>query len=348
MQTAQCLKVNATLDNRTLSRCTANCSQNCQRSAGGDSASTCNDDYRDSGANVVSQEKRKQCRAQREVDKVSSQLVGSLLDRRTRMLCTFNGFDNLPEGRILSQSFGTNLKYPGLVDSCRVDFAAWCLFARHGLGCNGCLFDASVAADHFAIDGYPAAWPNEDDFARKDRLRRHLKSLPIAEYGGSLWEGVQHIWNCAAASADSQSFEDFGGEYESCDHQRGEKLADRKRGDQRDGHGQLHRHAALDDVLERLFEDGIAANQRCHQSNHADTVERFPQMKPDGYSRQCHKNDTQNLDEFEARSVIITFHVARRHILEPGPTNELLRNLVENGTFLCLGDDSHGTSKLLS
>jgi hypothetical protein len=43
-----------------------------------------------------------------------------------------------------------------------------------------------------------------------------------------------------------------------------------------DGHGKLHRPAAFKDVLERFFEDGVAAHQTWSQPNHTDAVEWFP------------------------------------------------------------------------
>ena len=78
-----------------------------------------------------------------------------------------------------------------------------------------------------------------------------------------------------------------------------------KRGDEGDGHGKFHRHAAFDDVLECFFEDGIAANQRGRQSDHADPMKRLPQVEPDRCCRERDEDDTENLGEFKAVFVVM-------------------------------------------
>ena len=87
---------------------------------------------------------------------------------------------------------------------------------------------------------------------------------------------VQHVLNGTAPASHRESFEDLGGENEGGDHQGGEKLANRQRGNQGDGHGKLHRHAALENVFECLFENWVASSQRGYQANHAYPAERLP------------------------------------------------------------------------
>jgi hypothetical protein len=91
------------------------------------------------------------------------------------------------------------------------------------------------------------------------------------------------------------------------------ELSDSQCGRERDRHGKLHRHPALDDILECFFEDGITANQRGSQSNHTDSIKRLPQVEPDRRRRDCYEDDTENLDDFEA-----TFMVVVRSYLAAG------------------------------
>src|SRR5205823_8515524 len=50
-------------------------------------------------------------------------------------------------------------------------------------------------------------------------------------------------------------------EHKKRDDERGEKLPDAKRGDERQRHGQLHRHAPLAQILPRLLENGESTDK---------------------------------------------------------------------------------------
>src|SRR5580692_3945007 len=175
IQAAQGLKVNPAFDDRALSRGTAYSAQYRQRGTCSDSASSRNDNYGDRGTDVVCKEKGQQRCAQSKVNQVSGQLVSGFLDRRARMLRALDRFDDLAECRIFSQSVGADLKDAGLVDGAGKDSAARQLFAWHRLAGNRRLLHEGVPFDHFTIDGNPAAGPNQDHFARKNRLRRYVE-----------------------------------------------------------------------------------------------------------------------------------------------------------------------------
>ena len=163
-----------------------------------------------------------------------------------------------------------------------------------------------------AIDGNPAAGTNEDHLSGEDRICRHFENLTVSKHAGDLRKKIQHVLNGTPPASYGQSFEDFGREHERGDYQRGKELADCQRGDECDGHRQLHRHPAFDDVLECFFEDGITADQRGHQSDHADPVKRLPQMEPDRRRRECDEDDTENLDDFKAVFMVVVMIVFSR------------------------------------
>ena len=71
------------------------------------------------------------------------------------------------------------------------------------------------------------------------------KIRPSLQHARGLGKKVQHVLDGTAPAPDSEPFEDLGCEHERCDHKRGEKLADRQRGNKGDGHGEFHGHAAL-------------------------------------------------------------------------------------------------------
>ena len=74
--------------------------------------------------------------------------------------------------------------------------------------------------------------------------------------------------DCGTPAADRQSFENFGDENEQGDNQRREDFTDRQGCHDGDGHGKLHRHAALNDIFVGFLEDRETANDR---TDYADT-----------------------------------------------------------------------------
>lgn len=72
-----------------------------------------------------------------------------------------------------------------------------------------------------------------------------------------------------------------------------------------DGHGELHRHAALDDILERFLEDRITANHRGGQSKYTHLTKWLPQMKSDRRRRERDKENTKNLSDFKAVFMVV-------------------------------------------
>ena len=188
------------------------------------------------------------------------------------MLSLLHGFNDLAESGFFSEPVSAHLEAACLVDRACVHFLARGLFARHRLAGNCGLFNKRVATYNLAIDGDSAAGTNDNDFAGKDGLRGHFDNLAVPQHTGRLREEVQHVLDGSPAPADGQPFQNLGRQHKRGNHQRCKELADRQRRNQRDGHRELHRHAPLEDVLERLLEDRIAANQRSRQPDHAHPV----------------------------------------------------------------------------
>ena len=119
-----------------------------------------------------------------------------------------------------------------------------------------------MTAENPAIYGNSAPGPDDDYFSRQDGFCVDLDDLILSEHAGCLRKKVQHVLNRTASTADGEPFENLCCQDECGDDQRSKELADRQGGNKCDGHGKLHRHAALKNVLERLFEDGVTADQR--------------------------------------------------------------------------------------
>ena len=88
-------------------------------------------------------------------------------------------------------------------------------------------------------------------------------------------------------------------EDEEDDDDRREGLSDGECRDERNGHRQLHRHAALTKGLERLLVDGVAAHQRRSQRYRVDLEERLPREEPrdrDRHRDEPDANEVVSLD----------------------------------------------------
>ena len=131
-----------------------------------------------------------------------------------------------------------------------------------------------------AVDGNPAPRANQHDFTWSNTLSLDFHEVPIPKHTCRLWQEVEHVLNRAPATTDRQPFENLGRKDERRDDQGGEELTDCQSSNKRNGHRELHRHPALDDVLERFFEDRIPTNQRGGEPNDADSMKRLPQMEP--------------------------------------------------------------------
>jgi len=67
---------------------------------------------------------------------------------------------------------------------------------------------------------------------------------------------------------------------------------------------EFHRHTAFEDVLERFFEDGIAANECGDQTDDTYLMKRLPKMEPDRYCRKRDKSNAEGFDDLKAMFLI--------------------------------------------
>src|ERR1700677_1122540 len=121
-----------------------------------------------------------------------------------------------------------------------------------------------MPVDDSTVHWDSAARSNDDDLSGKDRLRVHFENLIAPKNAGSLWKEVEHVLNRPSSTSHRQAFKYLGCQNEGCNDECGEELANSKRGDQGDGHGELHRHAAFEDILERFLKDGTPFRSALH------------------------------------------------------------------------------------
>ena len=157
-----------------------------------------------------------------------------------------------------------------------------------------------MSADHLSIDGNSPAGSNYHNLPRKNCPRGHIDNLAVAHHACDLRQKVQHVLDGAPPPADGEPLQNLGRQHKRGNHQRREELADRQRRNQRDGHGEFHRHAALDKVLERLLKDWVAADQGGYQPDHAYPMKRLPPVKPHCRRGKRYKSDAHNVRHFKA------------------------------------------------
>src|SRR5712692_2444528 len=220
--------------------------------------------------------------AEREVDEVSGEAVGCLLNRSAGLLSFFDRPNDLTESSVSTDANRLNLEHTRLVDRSGVDRGPGQLLHRQRLASDGGLVNKGVASDHGSIDRQPGTGPHDDDIAHPHFRSAHFLCAASTANDNLLWEQVQQIFDCAPAPAHGQSLEHFGNQHEKRDDQRCKELSDCQRREQRDGHGKFHGHPDLKDVLDGLFEDRIAPNESCEQTYNAQPRKGFPDPEPHG------------------------------------------------------------------
>ena len=68
---------------------------------------------------------------------------------------------------------------------------------------------------------------------------------------------------------------------------------------------EFHLHATLGDVLESLFEDGIAADEGCGEADHTDLMKWLPKVEPNHCGSKRDKHHTEDVDQFRTMFVIV-------------------------------------------
>src|SRR5579862_9272740 len=100
-----------------------------------------------------------------------------------------------------------------------------------------------------AVNRDSAPWANQHDFAWSNAPGFDFHEVPISKHTCRFWQEVEHVLNRAPATTNRQPFKDFGRKHERRDDKSGEELANGQSRNECDGHRELHRHPAFDDVL---------------------------------------------------------------------------------------------------
>ena len=201
-----------------------------------------------------------------------------------------------------------------------------------------------MTADHRSVHWDPVAGTNHDSLSGKNGARGDFDNLAISQQAGGLRQQVQHVLDGTPSAAYCQPFKDFGCQYKCGNHQRRKELPDSQCGDKCNRHGKLHRHAALDNVLKSLLEDGVAADYRCRKTDHAHPMKRFPKVEPHRRRCQRHKSYTKQVDDF--KTMFVTVLIVRMNFAGWASGRSLcFRNAGRNRVRLM--DNAHHVSNLL-
>src|SRR5579863_4612997 len=162
-----------------------------------------------------------------------------------------------------------------------------------------------------AVNGNSAPRANQHDFAWSNALSFDFDKVPISKHTCHFWQEIEHILDRAPATTNRQPFKDLGRKDERCNDQSGEGLTNGQSRNEGNGHRELHRHPALNDVLDRFLEDRVTANQRGGKSNHTNPMKWLPQVEPDGGGGESNEKDTCQVQPIEAMLVVVIRIVVR-------------------------------------
>src|SRR6202040_706866 len=100
-----------------------------------------------------------------------------------------------------------------------------------------------------------------DRLAGGNFARTQLTLLAVTPHPDLTRQRIDQGLDRTPPTANRVTFDHLGEEHEKRDDERGEKLPDAQRGNERNGHGEFHRHAPLAKVLPRLFENGESTDK---------------------------------------------------------------------------------------
>src|SRR5579862_1744036 len=156
-----------------------------------------------------------------------------------------------------------------------------------------------------AVNGNSAPRANQHDFAWSNALSFDFDKVPISKHTCHFWQEIEHILDRAPATTNRQPFKDLGRKDERCNDQSGEGLTNGQSRNEGNGHRELHRHPALNDVLDRFLEDRVTANQRSGKPNHTYPMKWLPQVEPHGGGGESNEKDTCHVQPLEAMLLVV-------------------------------------------
>jgi len=126
-------------------RCATDGAQDGEGRAGRNPAGPRHDDHGDGRASIPREREGEGCTGQGEVDEVSREPVGQLLDGRPRALCSLDCIDDLAEGRAAIDAGRRDLEHPRAVDGAGKGGCARGLCHRHRLTSDRGLVNGGTA-----------------------------------------------------------------------------------------------------------------------------------------------------------------------------------------------------------
>jgi len=159
--------------------------------------------------------------------------------------------------------------------------------------------DWSTKENHGAVDGDASAGSDKNGFADRQFAGGDRLDRAGASHGRLVRKEFEEVADRLAASTHRQVLQELHDQNKQSDDLRGEKLADRRRSDDRDRHRQLHGHAARENVLERLPENRLPADQKTGDPDHAYRREGLPHSEPHGCCGGGDQGDARRLDPIE-------------------------------------------------
>ena len=124
-----------------------------------------------------------------------------------------------------------------------------------------------MPTDNLAVDRDACPWTSKNLIADGDFTDGNVLPFPLSAHCCAARQQINQPLNRLAASTDRQTLQNLRHEDKKRDDESGKDFANRERRYDSDGHRELHRHAALRDVLVRFVKDRKAANQ---SANHTD------------------------------------------------------------------------------
>jgi hypothetical protein len=239
----------------------------------------------------------------RTIHQISGQAIGGFLNGSPRFLGVLDGLNNLPEGGVAPKLVGADFEGSRLIHGAGIKRVSGQLFNRHRFARDGRLVHKRPACRNQPIHRNSSARFDDHGVADPDLVGGDFDYFTISTDRDCSGQKIEKVLNGPPSAPDRETLENLGSQHENCNHQGGKEFSDHQRRKQGDGHRQLHRHLALDDVFKGFMKNGIAANQGRQNADHADVRKGLPNLKPDGRRRQRHKRDSRQLKPFDTMLV---------------------------------------------
>jgi hypothetical protein len=217
-------------------------------------------------------------------------LVCETLDGRAAALGFGNHVHDLPEQRVVTNSFGTHYETARAIDGAARHFVANVLLHRERFAGDHGLLHAGVTFDDNAINGNLVTWNHVQPVTDLHLVERDLMIAPRCDLSRRGWGEVQQRFDGAASAAAGPEFEHLTEEHQHNDHRCGLKVD----GDlapvlHRVGEyaGREHRHGAQDECRAYTNADQREHVQVTRHDGAPAPVQQRPACPPDRGCGEC-------------------------------------------------------------